>query len=112
MSGSRTIDKIRKREKWPVKFGDDTVYVRDMLNSEKRAARSIDDAELRGYFMIGMMLLEEDGSRSYVRADGETPVDFATRVMNDMDDVPEAFQLSILETLAKTSAIPESLPKN
>jgi hypothetical protein len=113
MSGSRTIDKIRKRSKWPVKLDDETtVYIRTMVKGEQRASKEITDDELRGYFIFGVILLEDDGTPSFTRNDGETVAEFAARVAAEMDDVPQDHQMKILDALTKASNVPESIPKN
>ena len=113
MSGSRTIDKIRKRSKWPVKLDDETtVYIRTMVKGERRESRTIEDLELRGYFVFGKVLLEEDGTLSFPQNEGESAEDFAKRVEAEMSDVPDDHQAMILSELNRASAPPENLPKN
>jgi len=112
MSGSKVITRIQKRNKWPVTLGDDTIFIRAMTKGDQRAAREIEDLELRGYFVFGCVLLEDDGSLAFPREPGEAAADFAKRVDAAMQEVPEDFKAAILNALNKIHSAPETLPKN
>jgi len=110
---SKTLNAIRKRQKWPVKVGDDTVYVRALTKGEQRQSREIEDMEQRAAFIFGIALIEDDGSPSFPRNDGESAGDFAKRVDAELDDVPEDAKAEILKQLAKVhSADVEKIAKN
>lgn len=109
---SKAIDRLRKRGRWPVKLAEDTVYIRAMVKGEQREAREVSDDELRGYFIFGTILLEDDGAPSYPRVAGESPDDFAKRIDAEMADVPEDHKMALLTALAKASSVPENLAKN
>ncbi len=109
---SKLIERIQKRKKWPVKLGEDTIYIRALVKREQREAQEVSDPILRGYFIFGCILLEDDGSMTFTRAAGESPTDFAARVGEVMDSVPEDSQAAIANALTKAQTVPESLAKN
>lgn len=109
---SKFNDKVLKRHKWPVPIGNETVYIRAPTKSEKREAAGIEDAELQGYFMLGCACLNDDGTLAYPRSEGESAVDFASRVQSAMEDVPEDVTATIVRSLTRIQTAPESLPKN
>lgn len=121
---SKVISRIQKRNKWPVKLGDETIFIRAMTKREQREAREIaapDGAtqieksaamELRGYFVFGCIILEDDGAPSFQRAEGESSCEFAARIDLKMEDVPEDFKAAILDELNRIQTAPGTLPKN
>lgn len=121
---SKVITRIQKRNKWPVKLGDETIFIRAMTKREQREAREIAAAEsatqaeknaameLRGYFVFGCIILEDDGSLSFPRAEGESCHEFAKRVDREMEEVPEDFKATILDELNRIQTAPGTLPKN
>lgn len=110
---SKTLNAIRKRQKWPVKVGEDTIYVRAMTKGEQRQSREIEDMEQRAAFIFGVALLEDDGSPLFQMNDGESAINFAKRVDAELDNVPEDTKAEILKQLAKVhSADVDKIAKN
>ncbi len=131
---SKAIDRIHKRRKWPVDLGDgNSCWIRTMLKSElrerdtefkaapmpdatdedKAEAESV-NADLRAYFVLGSILIEDDCSPMYQREKDEPAAVFAKRVEGLMADVPEENKIWILREWGRASAVPDvdKLAKN
>jgi hypothetical protein len=97
---SSVVDRIRRRRKYPVKLGDDTVFVRSMTIAENKAVEPFSaEIESLGY-AIGVCLLNDDGSQVFAIGKDETANAFGARVLAELD-IPDDARNIITEAIMK-----------
>ena len=102
---STTIDRLRKRLKWPVKLGEETVYLRGATQGEIAESDPLDGVE-KTWFLFGVALLDEDGTQAIAR-DGASPEVFAQRVKETLSDVTLDQLKLVSEALNKICTAPD-----
>lgn len=78
------LNKINKRSHYPIKFPDGDIYVRAMTYGEIKRMKSVSD-DLRTPFVMGVCLVNDDGSPETPKKADETDEQFAQRVDEVLD---------------------------
>lgn len=78
-------ERLQRRRFYPVRIAGETVHVRALLDSERRAMLGfLNEPESFGY-VLGCCLLNDDQSRAFTAHDGEGPQAFGARVLAELD---------------------------
>jgi len=100
------LDKIRKRMCYPVTLPNgETIKIRTPSMGEQNRSGAIADGDDRIGFLVGCVLVEDDGSTAYSKKPGESDADFGNRVAFECDLDTPSFQ-AIQEALAKLNKVP------
>lgn len=97
---SSLFEKLKKRRAYPVQ-NLDGVFVRLLTQGEKTHVATFEDQDQRGYFLLGKILCNEDGSQDLTQAEGEKDLEFAERVRVSMVDVDDGTISDIVDTYQK-----------
>ena len=80
------VDRLRKRQFFPVTIGDETVHFRGLRRSEWHdCIEPIRDCEESNGVAIGLCLLNDDRTQVFTRAEGEDIKAFGQRVLDECD---------------------------
>lgn len=88
---SKAIDALRKRRFYKFTIGGDDIFLRALKYSEIDRAQALGDSTLGDGFILGLCVLNEDGSQAFTQrpAEGEHTAesdnDFAKRVISEVD---------------------------
>lgn len=111
---STTIERLRKRLKWPVQLGDETVFIRGATQGEILEGESLSKETLeQSWFLFGVTLLNDDGTQAIDRGSAD-PKTFAAKAAEILSDVT-VDQLAIVSaaiTRVCTAPDTEKLKKN
>lgn len=105
------LDKIKKRRVFPVQIGDETVYVSAMTKADIARLQKSENAVAE--FILGLCLVDEKGNPEFTLNEGESDTDFAKRIADLTEDVPEVTKTDLYRAVRKVSGyVTEDLPKN
>ena len=110
---SDVLNRLRKKRGSPINIDGETFYVRSLTIGELTQLDTINADERTGY-VVGCALVNEDGSQVIPKADSESSIDYAKRVLQELDDVPTANIKAISDGVANLgkSVKPEAVLKN
>jgi hypothetical protein len=107
------LAKIRKRQLFPVELPNgETIMIRSLTLGENTLIGQL-TGNARIGFMIGCVLLEDDGSQVEVRGEKETPEQFGNRIAENCElDAPSL--LAVNDAILKLQKTPSAsvLAKN
>lgn len=132
------LDKLKKRRKFPVTIGDETVFISAMSKSDIKRLADVNSvptltkgpdesdeafaervaAEEKNHaspdeFILGLVLLDDAGNPAFTPNEGESDRDFAERVAAETVDVPHITKKEIYAAVRRVSGyIVEELEKN
>lgn len=92
---SKVCDKLTKRRAFPVKVNGETIHVRGMTRGEAKVLPGIENEGLQNVYMLGCCLVEEDGTPSFPRKDGEPVVTWLERIEPEFDGIDAATMFEI-----------------
>lgn len=105
---SKAIERLRKRRAYPVSLEGEEVLIRALLTSEAAELMAIkDDAESFG-FALGCALVNDDRSPVFTRQPNESPIEFGSRVLAEID-LPTDTRAELTEKILALSNGPKSL---
>jgi len=101
------IEKIRKRIKYPVTLPNgETIHIRPMNFGEQFRLEGLKGNARLG-FVVGCVLLEEDGTNLFEKKPDENDAAFAARVASECEiDVPAFF--AIKAAIDKLEKVPDA----
>jgi len=108
------LDKLKKRRCYSITVNDEQINVRSLSYGELARLDNV-KTEVKPGFIVGCAVLEDDGSRAFSQAEGESDDDFATRVAAECPDVPSDTLRLLSDTIQKLNhSLPtqENLRKN
>jgi len=107
------IEKLRKRRSYPVTIGEETVHVRALTEGERTEVLPFKSEDSSFGFVIGCGLLNDAQEPEFVKAPGESPQDFGTRVLKEAD-LPTDTRTELATAILNLTSGPkrEALVKN
>lgn len=111
---SGVLDRLRRRSKRPVEIDGEKFYLRSLTSGELRQVETVADSAARADAMLGLTIVEADGSRVFPTLPGETMDQFAQRMREDLEQVEEATKIELLMAMQNNHKVPsvETLAKN
>ncbi len=110
---SKALNGIFKRRRWPIKLdAETTIFIRSMTNREIEEYAAIEDRNLSVGYMLGTVLVDDAGAELHPRLPEESAKDFAARVTEATQDMPNDTKMDVARTLAKVHTVPDTLAKN
>ena len=94
------IDKLKKRKCYTITIDGEAVKLRSLTFGELSRLEGLPSNEKPG-FMLGCALLEDDSTRAFSIADGETDAQFSKRVSDSIPDVPTDTLRAICDAVGK-----------
>lgn len=110
---SSVIQRLLKRNAYPVAIGSETVHVRPLTLGEAAFIDEVDGTEKVGW-VIGNALVNDAGEPEFKRSEGESNAAFARRVGDAISEIPQDTLAAISAGIEKASRVPstESLKKS
>jgi hypothetical protein len=107
------LEKLLKRQAYPVEIEGETLYVRGLTTGESFRASLLNERQ-RLMYAVGKCLCNPDGSDIYEQAKEETEIAYAARMTEVVDQFPQRMTQQLTTAISKVSKVPspEDLQKN
>lgn len=104
---SNVLDRLKKKRGYPITIDGETYHARSLTLGELRRLEAIPHDQKTG-FVVGCALCQDvDGQPEFPRNPDETDLDWATRIMGEVDDIPTETLRSISQGVADIGRTPK-----